>query len=77
MGLGYGSVVSPSKGDDMTFEEVQKLVMSHVCVRQWNKTKSSRGLAISLSLEANELLRVFSVERYAYWYQRRHGKRAG
>ena len=59
MGLGYGSVVSHSKGDDMTFEEVQKLVMSYVCVRQWNKTKSSRGLAISLSLEANELLEYF------------------
>lgn len=43
----------------MTFEEVQKLVMSHVCARQWNKTKSSRGLAISLSLEANELLEYF------------------
>ena len=43
----------------MTFEEVQKLVMSHACVRQWNKTKSSRGLAISLSLEANELLEYF------------------
>lgn len=43
----------------MTFEEVQKLVMSHVCARRWNKTKSSRGLVISLSLEANELLEYF------------------
>lgn len=43
----------------MTFEEVQKLVMSHVCARQWDKTKDSRGLAISLSLEANDLLEYF------------------
>lgn len=43
----------------MTFEEVQELVMDHIRARKWDKTKDSRGLAISLSLEANELLEYF------------------
>ena len=33
--------------------------MSHIRARKWDKTNDSRGLAISLSLEANELLEYF------------------
>lgn len=43
----------------MTFEEAQELVMNHIRARKWDKTNDSRGLAISLSLEANELLEYF------------------
>ena len=39
----------------MTFEEAQELVMDYIRARKWDKTNDSRGLAISLSLEANEL----------------------
>jgi NTP pyrophosphatase (non-canonical NTP hydrolase) len=38
-----------------TFEEASKAVMEHVTVRHWN-TNPPRGLAISIALEANELL---------------------
>ena len=48
-----------SEGGIMTFEEVQELVMDHIRARKWDKTNDSRGLAISLSLEANELLEYF------------------
>lgn len=43
----------------LTFEEASKLVMQHIKARKWDKTNSSRGIAISLSLEANELLEYF------------------
>lgn len=43
----------------MTFEEAQELVMNHIRARKWDETNDSRGLAISLSLEANELLECF------------------
>ena len=43
----------------LTFEEAYSLVMRHIKARKWDKTNSSRGLAISLSLEANELLEYF------------------
>ncbi len=43
----------------LTFEEVYALVMQHVKARKWDKTNSARGLAVSLSLEANELLEYF------------------
>jgi NTP pyrophosphatase (non-canonical NTP hydrolase) len=43
----------------LTFEEAYALVMQHIKARKWDKTNSSRGLAISLSLEANELLEYF------------------
>ncbi len=43
----------------LTFEEARALVLQHVKERKWDKTNSSRGLAISLSLEANELLEYF------------------
>ena len=47
------------EGGIMTFEEAQELVMSHIRARKWDTTNDSRGLAISLSLEANELLEYF------------------
>ena len=43
----------------LRFEEAYALVMRHVKARKWDKTNSTRGLAISLSLEANELLEYF------------------
>lgn len=43
----------------LRFEEAYALVMQHAKVRKWDKTNSTRGLAISLSLEANELLEYF------------------
>ena len=44
---------------ELTFEEAYALVMKHIKARKWDKTNSSQGLAISLSLEANELLEYF------------------
>lgn len=43
----------------LTFEEASKLVIDHIKARKWDKSNSTRGLAISLSLEANELLEYF------------------
>lgn len=45
--------------EEITFEKAYDLVMQHVKARKWDKTNNSRGLAISLSLEANELLEYF------------------
>lgn len=42
-----------------TFEEACAIVMEHVKARKWDKTNSPKGIAISLSLEANELLEYF------------------
>ena len=42
------------EGGIMTFEEAQELVMNHLRARKWDKTNDSRGLAISLSLEAKK-----------------------
>jgi NTP pyrophosphatase (non-canonical NTP hydrolase) len=39
----------------MTFEEAAEAVIQHVTERHWHNN-SARGLAISISLEANELL---------------------
>lgn len=43
------------KQQDVTIEELNQLVWKHLDERDWNKD-TSRGTAISLSLEANELL---------------------
>ena len=43
----------------LTFEEASGLVIDHIKARKWDKSNSTRGLAISLSLEANELLEYF------------------
>jgi NTP pyrophosphatase (non-canonical NTP hydrolase) len=37
-------------------DDVKQAVMKHITDRNWDKTNVPRGLAISLSLEANELL---------------------
>jgi dCTP diphosphatase len=39
-----------------SFDEVREAVMKHVTERGWHKDNVPRGVAISLSLEANELL---------------------
>lgn len=43
----------------LTFEDAAKVVMRHIKERKWDETNSSRGIAISLSLEANELLEYY------------------
>lgn len=43
----------------LTFEEVCTIVMQHICERKWDKANTARGIAISLSLEANELLEYY------------------
>ncbi|WP_353852954.1 MazG-like family protein [Dehalobacter restrictus] len=43
----------------LTFEEACVIVMRHIRARKWDKTNSTRGIAISLSLEANELLEYY------------------
>lgn len=45
--------MQPSK---YSFDEVREAVMKHVTERGWHKDAAPRGVAISLSLEANELL---------------------
>jgi len=42
-----------------TFEDACAIVMEHVKARKWDKTNSPKGIAISMSLEANELLEYF------------------
>jgi len=43
----------------ISFEDARELVMQHAKARKWDTKNSSRGLAISLSLEANELLEYY------------------
>lgn len=43
----------------ITFEEACQIVMQYMKDRRWDQTNDARGLAISLSLEANELLEYF------------------
>lgn len=47
-----------TKPADTTFEEASRAVMKHITDRQWNDNPP-RGLAISIALEANELLEHF------------------
>ena len=51
-----------STTDRITFEEAMRYTLDHISERGWDKTNSSRGIAISLSLEANELLEYFQWE---------------
>jgi NTP pyrophosphatase (non-canonical NTP hydrolase) len=46
------------KQQDVTIEELNQLIRAHMEERDWH-TNPSRGLAISLSLEANELLEQY------------------
>lgn len=43
------------KQQDVTVEELNQIIWNHLEARDWH-TNPSRGLAISLALEANELL---------------------
>ena len=43
----------------VTFEDAYAIVMQYIKARKWDKTNDSRGIAVSLSLEANELLEYF------------------
>lgn len=43
----------------VSFEDAAEAVVRHVQARGWDKTNDARGLAISISLEANELLEYF------------------
>jgi NTP pyrophosphatase (non-canonical NTP hydrolase) len=45
----------PTKQSDATFEEVNQQVWKHLEERDWHNNPA-RGLAISIALEANELL---------------------
>ncbi len=42
-----------------TFEDARDVVLNFIKSREWDKNNTPRGLAISLSLEANELLEHF------------------
>ena len=42
-----------------TFEEVSETIMKYLGERGLDKTNTDRGIAISISLEANELLEYF------------------
>ena len=46
---------APKPIHDKTFEEISRMIWQHLVDRDWDKP-SERSLAISLSLEANELL---------------------
>lgn len=45
----------PIKQSDKSFEDLNQLVWQHIYERGWHKN-TARGLAISIALEANELL---------------------
>ena len=40
--------------------------MQHVRARKWDQTNTSRSLAISMSLEANELLEYFQWDEESF-----------
>lgn len=44
---------------DLSFDQAVKIAMKHVQERGWDKSNNSRGLAISLALEAGELLEYY------------------
>ena len=50
----------------VTFEQVQESIMQHVRARKWDQANTSRGLAISMSLEANELLEYFQWDEESF-----------
>ena len=45
--------------EDLTFEQACEAVLKYIEERKWDQSTTNRGLAISLSLEANELLEYF------------------
>ena len=48
-----------ARKNDITFDQVAKQVMDHIRVRKWDETNTGRGLAISIALEASELLEYY------------------
>ena len=52
--------------DNSTFEQVVEKIMAHVRARKWDQANTSRGLAISMSLEANELLEYFQWDEESF-----------
>lgn len=52
--------------DNSTFEQVVEKIMTHVRARKWDQANTSRGLAISMSLEANELLEYFQWDEESF-----------
>ena len=52
--------------DNSTFEQVVEKIMTHVRARKWDQANTSRGLAISISLEANELLEYFQWDEESF-----------
>lgn len=48
-----------NSNSNLTFDEVTKKVMDHVRARKWDVANTSRGLAISVSLEASGLLEYY------------------
>lgn len=53
------SKVTDLQNKQRIFEEILDQIMAHIRARKWDETTTSRGLAISLSLEANELLEYY------------------
>lgn len=45
--------------DDVSFQHIYDAVIKHAKDRKWDTSNTSRSLAISLSLEANELLEYY------------------
>lgn len=55
----YNQTMTDGEEGTLTFEQVQETVMRHMRERHWDEINTSRGLAISISLEANELLEYY------------------
>jgi dCTP diphosphatase len=54
--------MSHPKQSDITFEEINLLVWNHLVARDWHEL-DPRSLAISIALEANELLEHYQWSR--------------
>ena len=53
------SQVKNEQTGKIQFEDVIDRVMTHVRARKWDETNTGRGLAISIALEASELLEYY------------------
>lgn len=49
-----------------TFEEATEQVIRHIKARKWDQTNTSRGIAISIALEAAELLEYFQWQEESF-----------
>lgn len=50
----------------LTFEQACETAMQHIEARNWDKTNTSRGIAISIALEAAELLEYFQWQEESF-----------